>query len=530
MPRSRLCARSSRIAEFLQKAPAAGRREGADAPLRARGEAGGARAVVITFSDGSLDPNRLQRSREPRLPALDPSSNALARDLIDMYFEEEQELRPTVIAAEAQPGAYGRNGRSWAAPAGRGLYLTILRRAAEGEPLSVVPIAFARWIRGRAAPGNRSAGRAEVAQRPLRRAAQARRRPHRVADAGRARPAWPSGVGINVLGRAEALGVPNATTIEEETGRRIALARPPAGAPRAARRASSPRPRWERGDPRPGSSPRSIGPATCSRCAATTRRCAANTSGWIRPDSCGSRRPPARRSVAAGEVAQVVRRPHAALLAVDVGNTNTVLGLWRGDELARHWRLTTRRDATADEIALSIRGLFAAGPAPEELAPMRVIVASVVPSLQVSAAPGPPAGPRAGAAVRRAGRQDGNADPLRHAAGGRRRPHRQRRGGVRPRWAGPCIVVDFGTATTFDVVTAKGRVRRRRHRARDRDLGRGALREGRPPLARRDPAARARRRQDDGRLDPVRPLLRLPLARRRHDRSHRRRDRREAAA
>ena len=49
-----------------------------------------------------------------------------------------------------------------------------------------------------------------------------------------------------------------------------------------------------------------------------------------------------------------------ALLAVDIGNTNTVLGIWRGDRLARNWRLTTRRDATSDEIALSVRGLFAA--------------------------------------------------------------------------------------------------------------------------------------------------------------------------
>ena len=79
-----------------------------------------------------------------------------------------------------------------------------------------------------------------------------------------------------------------------------------------------------------------------------------------------------------------------ALLAVDVGNTNTVLGLWRGTELVRHWRLTTRREATADEIALSVRGLLADGPsaglvcADGRPAPVRVIVASVVPSLKFS--------------------------------------------------------------------------------------------------------------------------------------------------
>ena len=72
-----------------------------------------------------------------------------------------------------------------------------------------------------------------------------------------------------------------------------------------------------------------------------------------------------------------------ALLAVDVGNTNTVLGLYEGASSSRHWRLTTRRDATADEIALSVRGLLAAGPAPGGARrPTRVIVASVVPSLR----------------------------------------------------------------------------------------------------------------------------------------------------
>jgi len=145
----------------------------------------------------------------------------------------------------------------------------------------------------------------------------------------------------------------------------------------------------------------------------------------------------------------------ASLLAVDVGNTNTVLGLWRGDELARSWRLTTRRDATADEIAISIRGLFAAGPTPEELAPMRVIVASVVPSLKFS--------------LRQALRQILEREPLFVEPGVKTGmpilyDMPQEVGADRivnavaafERLGGPCIVVDFGTATTFDVVTPKG--------------------------------------------------------------------------
>ena len=144
-----------------------------------------------------------------------------------------------------------------------------------------------------------------------------------------------------------------------------------------------------------------------------------------------------------------------ALLAVDVGNTNTVLGVWRGKELVRSWRLTTRRDATSDEIALSIRGLFAAGPAPEPLGPMRVIVASVVPSLRFS--------------LRQALRQILDRDPLFIEPGIRTGmpilyDSPQEVGADRivnavaafDRMGGPCIVVDFGTATTFDVVTVKG--------------------------------------------------------------------------
>ncbi len=144
------------------------------------------------------------------------------------------------------------------------------------------------------------------------------------------------------------------------------------------------------------------------------------------------------------------------LLAVDVGNSNTVLGLWRGAELERHWRLTTRREATADEIALSVRGLLAAGPAaPDSSGPTRVIVASVVPSLKFS--------------LRQALRQVFGREPLFVEPGVRTGMPilyevPQEVGADRivnavaalDAVGGPCIVVDFGTATTFDVVTARG--------------------------------------------------------------------------
>ena len=152
-----------------------------------------------------------------------------------------------------------------------------------------------------------------------------------------------------------------------------------------------------------------------------------------------------------------------ALLAVDVGNTNTVLGLWRGGELVRHWRLTTRREATADEIALSVRGLLADGPSSAGLAAaadgkpgaVRVIVASVVPSLKFSLKQAlrqvlgrepvfVEPGIKTGMPILYEVPQEVGADRIVNAVA------------ALDAVGGPCIVVDFGTATTFDVVTAKG--------------------------------------------------------------------------
>lgn len=144
------------------------------------------------------------------------------------------------------------------------------------------------------------------------------------------------------------------------------------------------------------------------------------------------------------------------LLAVDVGNSNTVLGLWRGGELERHWRLTTRREATSDELALSVRGLLAAGPGGDPGGePTRVIVANVVPSLRFPLRQAlrqlfgreplfVEPGVKTGMPVLYEVPQEVGADRIVNAVA------------AFEAVGGPCIVVDFGTATTFDVVTAKG--------------------------------------------------------------------------
>ena len=52
------------------------------------------------------------------------------------------------------------------------------------------------------------------------------------------------------------------------------------------------------------------------------------------------------------------------LLAIDVGNTHTVLGLFDGKDLVEHWRIATEAHRTADEIAVVLHGLLAQHPGP----------------------------------------------------------------------------------------------------------------------------------------------------------------------
>ena len=89
---------------------------------------------------------------------------------------------------------------------------------------------------------------------------------------------------------------------------------------------------------------------------------------------------------------------------------------------------------------------------------------------------------------------------------------------IRERFGGPAVCVDFGTATTFDVVSARGRVPRRLADDRHRDLARSALRTRRAAAEGRPRAAAQRDRQEHDRRDPLGRRVRL-----------RRRDRRDPA-
>lgn len=144
----------------------------------------------------------------------------------------------------------------------------------------------------------------------------------------------------------------------------------------------------------------------------------------------------------------------AMLLAVDVGNTNTVLGVFRGKELLRHWRLTTDPARTADEYGVFVLGLFRdASLAAADID--AVAIASVVPPLQFALQEfsrryfgRPPlfVGPglRTGMPILYDNPREVGADRIVNAVA------------AYERWPGALVVVDFGTATTFDCVSARG--------------------------------------------------------------------------
>jgi type III pantothenate kinase len=142
------------------------------------------------------------------------------------------------------------------------------------------------------------------------------------------------------------------------------------------------------------------------------------------------------------------------LLTIDVGNTNTVLGVHEGAVLKAHWRLTTRREQTADEYGILVRNLFSASGL-EPACVEGVALASVVPPLTsvlvtlsrrylghdpLVVEPGV----RTGMPILYEPPGDVGADRIVNGVA------------AFAAYGGPVIVVDFGTATTFDVVTKRG--------------------------------------------------------------------------
>lgn len=177
---------------------------------------------MIAFADGEIETGKWRVLENYVGFHAIPSSNALARELIETYLAEDQVLPTSVLVAESQTEAYGRGGRAWHAPSGRGLYLTLVRRAKEGEPLSVVPIAFARWI-GEAL---REITGTDIELKWPNDLYVRRRKLAGVIAESRTQgdeTYVAVGIGVNVLGLARELAVANATTLEEEMGRPPAM-------------------------------------------------------------------------------------------------------------------------------------------------------------------------------------------------------------------------------------------------------------------------------------------------------------------
>src|SRR5436309_10922781 len=144
------------------------------------------------------------------------------------------------------------------------------------------------------------------------------------------------------------------------------------------------------------------------------------------------------------------------LLTIDIGNTNTVLGVFDGDRVAEHWRIATVPDRTADELAVVLHGLLAGSDSFTERDVSGISLCSTVPSVlremremceryygdreTVIVEPGV----KTGVPVRTDNPKEVGSDRIMNALA------------AEHLYGGPAIVVDFGTSTNFDVVSARG--------------------------------------------------------------------------
>jgi type III pantothenate kinase len=138
------------------------------------------------------------------------------------------------------------------------------------------------------------------------------------------------------------------------------------------------------------------------------------------------------------------------LLAIDIGNTNTVIGVFDGDKVAQSWRIKSDARNTADELALTFRGLLsdyeitgiaACSTVPAVMRELRFMLARYYPEVPtVLVEPGV----RTGVGILSDNPKEVGTDRVCNTAA------------AHYLVSGPCIVVDFGTSTNFDVVSAKG--------------------------------------------------------------------------
>jgi type III pantothenate kinase len=147
------------------------------------------------------------------------------------------------------------------------------------------------------------------------------------------------------------------------------------------------------------------------------------------------------------------------LLTIDVGNTHTVLGLFDGEDIVEHWRISTDARRTADELAVLLNGLMGMHPLlGDELGDGidGIAICATVPSVlqelrevtrrhygDVPAVLVEP-GVKTGVPILFDNPKEVGADRIINAVA------------ANELYGGPAIVVDFGTATTFDAISARG--------------------------------------------------------------------------
>ena len=135
------------------------------------------------------------------------------------------------------------------------------------------------------------------------------------------------------------------------------------------------------------------------------------------------------------------------LLAVDVGNTQTVAGLYEGEEMRDHWRIATERHRTGDELGAlygsfldfgDVTGVCVASSVPQLVRSYEDLSARYLQAELLVLGPGV----RTGIPIRYEDPREVGADRIANAVAGA------------SRYGAPCIVVDFGTSTNFDIVSA----------------------------------------------------------------------------
>jgi len=142
------------------------------------------------------------------------------------------------------------------------------------------------------------------------------------------------------------------------------------------------------------------------------------------------------------------------LLAVDVGNTQTVYGLYDGERLAEHWRVTTEAERTGDELGVlvgrllelrdvgfeDIGGVCLSSTVPPLIRAYEEFARDYVEATLLVLGPGT----RTGIPISYDDPREVGPDRIANAVA------------ARERYGAPCIVVDFGTSTNFDIVSADG--------------------------------------------------------------------------